>query len=418
LGTSPESIDLAENRERFGKILDRIGIDAPRWGVATSLKEAKERARSIGYPVLLRPSYVLGGRAMVMVYDEASLQAHISRAMDVAPDHPIFIDHFLEDAYEVDVDAISDGKITVIGAIMQHIEDAGIHSGDSACVIPPYLIDRKTQEKIAEYTRVLAAELNVVGLMNVQFAIKNGVIYVLEVNPRASRTVPFVSKTIGVPLAGLAARVMAGKSLVELGFTTEAQINYVSVKEAVLPFIKFPGEDIILGPELKSTGEVMGIHRRFGLGFAKAQEAAGSELPTSGSAFISVHDNDKPSVLPAARALDEMGFNILATAGTAAYLWEQGILTTRIFKVNEGRPDVVDYIKSNRINLVINTPLGKKSQYDDYSIRRHTLLYGVPCITTISGAEAAVQGIKAIKAGRYPVKSLQEYYKGNDGKKS
>ncbi|MFC2075839.1 carbamoyl-phosphate synthase large subunit [candidate division KSB1 bacterium] len=418
LGTSPESIDLAENRERFGKILDKLGINAPSWGVATSLVEAKKQAGAIGYPVLLRPSYVLGGRAMVMVYDEASLEAHISRAMDVAPNHPIFIDHFLEDAYEVDVDAISDGKTTVLGAIMQHIENAGIHSGDSACVIPPYLIDAETQAKITEQTKMLAAELNVVGLMNIQFAIKDGVIYVLEVNPRASRTVPFVSKTIGVPLAGLAARVMAGKSLAELGFTTEAQINYVSVKEAVLPFIKFPGEDIILGPEMKSTGEVMGIHRHFGLGFAKAQEAAGVGLPTSGSAFISVHDKDKPSVLPAARELHEMGFNILATAGTAEYLWEQGILTTRIFKVNEGRPDVVDYIKSHRINLVINTPLGKKSQYDDYSIRRHSLLYGVPCITTISGAVAAVEGIKAIKTGRYPVRSLQEYYKGNEGRKT
>jgi len=417
LGTSPESIDLAEDRQRFGAILKKLGVRAPEWGVATSLAEAKKLANSIGYPVLLRPSYVLGGRAMVIVYDDRSLEQHIREAMDVAPEHPIFIDRFLEDAFEIDVDAISDGEITVVGAIMQHIENAGVHSGDSACVIPPYLIDRETQEKVARYIKMIARELGVVGLVNAQFALKDGVIYVLEVNPRASRTIPYVSKTIGVPLARLASLVMVGKSLKELGFTEEKKIPYVTVKEAVLPFIKFPGEDIILGPEMKSTGEVMGIGRKFGLGFAKAQEAAGTELPREGTAFISVHDNDKPSVLPVARELYELGFNIFATEGTADFLWRHNILTTKICKVNEGRPNVADYIKSGRIHLVINTPLGKKSQYDEYSIRRFALLYNIPCITTISGARAAVEGIKAIRTGRYPVKSLQEYY-GKNGRNS
>ena len=343
LGTSPDSIDLAEDRRRFGGLLHELGIPAPDWGTATSIDEAREVARRIGFPVLVRPSYVLGGRAMFITHDDAALALCMARAVEASPEHPVLIDRFLEDAYEMDVDAVADGEQVVIGAIMQHIEEAGIHSGDSACVIPPYhpeVTSRLTQ--VREYTRRLALALSVRGLVNVQYAIKDGVVYVLEVNPRASRTVPFVSKATGVPLAKVAARVMVGRSLRELGFSEEPKVEGVFVKESVLPFVKFPGEDPVLGPEMKSTGEVMGISDTFGNAFAKAQISAGSPLPLSGTVFLSVNDFDKRNLVPIARGLAGLGFRLVATQGTAEALRAAGLTVETVFKVNEGRPNVVD----------------------------------------------------------------------------
>jgi carbamoyl-phosphate synthase large subunit len=414
LGTSPDSIDRAEDRERFKELLQGLGLRQPANGTATSVDGALVIADQIGYPVIVRPSYVLGGRAMEVVYDEGDLREYVERAVKASPEHPLLIDKFLEDATEVDVDAISDGRIVVIGGIMEHIEEAGVHSGDSACSLPPYSLTSHIIAEIKEQTKRLALELRVVGLINIQFAVKNGDVYVLEVNPRASRTIPFVSKAIGVPLAKLAARVMAGKTLQELGFTRERKIPHIALKEAVFPFIKFPGVDTILGPEMKSTGEVMGIDLTFGRAFAKSQLSVGpaGSLPTAGSVFISVKDKDKPSAIQLANALHDLGFSLLATRGTADAIRSAGIPVEVVLKVLEGRPHVVDYIKNGEVQLLINTTLGKDSIRDSYDIRRAALVYNIPYCTTIPGAFAATHGIKALLDGPLAINSLQEYHQG------
>ena len=412
LGTSPDSIDRAEDRQRFKDLLQRLGLRQPANGTATSVAGALVIARQIGYPLIVRPSYVLGGRAMEVVYDEGDLREYVDRAVKASPEHPLLIDKFLEDATEVDVDAIADGQTVVIGGIMEHIEEAGVHSGDSACSLPPYSLSSRIMAEIKDQTKRLALELRVVGLINIQFAVKNGDVYVLEVNPRASRTVPFVSKAIGVPLAKLAARVMAGKTLQELGFTKEREINHIALKEAVFPFIKFPGVDTILGPEMKSTGEVMGIDLTFGRAFAKSQLSVGpaGSLPTGGTVFISVKDKDKPAAIQLAKALHELGFTILATRGTADAIRSSGIPVEVVLKVIEGRPHVVDYIKNGAVQLLINTTMGKNSIRDSYDIRRAALVYNIPYCTTIPGAFAATHGIKALLDGPLAINSLQEYH--------
>jgi len=410
LGTSPDAIDRAEDRKRFQELLQKLGLKQPRNATAFTLREAAEAAGRIGYPVVVRPSYVLGGRAMEIVFDAAMLENFMKTAVHVSPGHPILIDQFLEDAVEIDVDAISDGTVTVVGGIMEHIEQAGIHSGDSACVLPPMSVPRSIQEEIRRQTRLLAKELGVVGLMNIQFALQNGEIFILEVNPRASRTIPFVSKAIGFPLAKLATRVMLGKSLKELGFDTEVEPEHISVKEAVFPFSRFPNVDVLLGPEMKSTGEVMGIGNTFGIAFAKAQAAVGYELPTSGTVFISVHDADKPKVLSVARKFSEMGFKLIATAGTADFLNGNGIRTRPVFKLKEGRPHVVDRIKNGEVQLVINTSMGKKTTSDSYEIRRTTLIYNIPYATTIAGAKAMAEAVSELQRGDWDVRTLQEYH--------
>jgi carbamoyl-phosphate synthase large subunit len=410
LGTSPEAIDLAEDRGRFEAITRELGVAQPPSGVAHSADEALAVASRVGYPVLVRPSYVLGGRAMEIVYDDASLQSYFGRAVRVAPGHPVLIDSFLEDAFEADVDAIADGTRCVIGGVMQHIEDAGIHSGDSACVLPPYLITEAQVEEMRRYTRDFAERLGVVGLLNVQFAIKNGVVYVLEVNPRASRTVPFVSKTTGVPLASLAAAVMVGKTLDDLGLHDDVLQPYVAVKEAVFPFSKLPGVDLILGPEMRSTGEVMGIADSFGMAFAKAQISADGALPLEGSVFVTVNDHDKATVVPIARRFHALGFRILGTEGTARYLRARGIPTERVLKVYEGRPNAIDLLVSGQIHLLINTPLGKLTQQDDYAIRRAALQHRVPYTTTLSAASAACDAIIALRSRAGEVRALQEWH--------
>jgi carbamoyl-phosphate synthase large subunit len=409
LGTTPDSIDRAEDRKRFKELLDKLGLLQAESGTAVSCDEAVDSANRIGYPVMVRPSYVLGGRAMEIVYDEESIRNYMTRAVKASPDRPVLVDRYLEDAVEIDVDAISDGREVVVAGIMEHIEEAGVHSGDSACSLPPFSLPRNVVAEIARQTRQLALELGVVGLMNVQFAVKDGLIYVLEVNPRASRTVPFVSKAIGVPLAKLAARVMAGRTLVELGFTKEVSIAHVAVKEAVFPFAKFPGVDTLLGPEMKSTGEVMGIDADFGMSFAKSQIAAGNPMPTRGTVFISVKDKDKPAAHEVARGLARAGFTLVATRGTAEYLRTRGIAVETVNKVFEGRPHIVDSITDRQIDLVINTVYGSESQKDSYSIRRTTLTHGVPYFTTMSAAKAAVRGIEALRAKPLQVKSLQEF---------
>ncbi|MGH9868825.1 MAG: carbamoyl-phosphate synthase large subunit [Candidatus Polarisedimenticolia bacterium] len=410
LGTSPDSIDLAEDRRRFSALLRKMGINQPESETAVSLDEALAHAERIGYPVLLRPSYVLGGRAMCIVHDKDALVDYMRRAVAASPDHPILVDRFLEDAFEFDVDAIGDGRRVVVGGIMQHIEEAGIHSGDSACVLPAYKISPENLESLRSITIRLGMALGVKGLMNIQFAIKDEVIYVLEVNPRASRTIPFVSKSIGVPLARLAAKVMVGRTLDELGFTEERPLNGWFVKEAVLPFIKFPGEDPVLGPEMRSTGEVMGIAASFGQAFAKAQSGSGCPLPSSGTAFISVNDFDKDNVVPIAGDLANLGFRIIATRGTAHFLNSRGVAADMVFKVNEGRPNVVDHIKNGQVAMIINTPLGGGSYFDEPSIRKSATQHGVPCITTLSAAAAAVAGIRAMRDETLSVKSLQEHH--------
>jgi carbamoyl-phosphate synthase large subunit len=412
LGTSPDAIDLAEDRRRFSVLLEQLGIPQPESGTATSLEEATVVAARVGYPVLVRPSYVLGGRAMAIVYDASHLEEYVREAVKTSPEHPILIDRFLEHAVELDVDAVADGERVVIGGILQHIEEAGIHSGDSCAVIPTFGVEERHLATIRNATRRLGLALGVRGLMNVQFAIQKDVVYVLEVNPRASRTVPFISKATGVPLAKVAARVLAGRSLAEQGLTRDLEVDRFFIKAPVFPFLKFPGADILLGPEMKSTGEVMGISKRFGTAFAKALAAAGSEIPTSGTAFVSVNDHDKDAVLPIARALHEMGFSLLATRGTAAFLEERGVPCEMIFKVNEGRPHVVDRIKSRGIDLVINTPLGEVSFYDDGAIRKNAILYGVLCLTTITAAAATVEAIRALRerAVSAEVVSLQELH--------
>ncbi len=410
IGTSPESIDLAEDRERFRDLIQKIGLTQPENGIARSEDEALSIASKIGYPVVVRPSYVLGGRAMEIVYTEESLKRYMREAVKVSPNHPILIDEFLKDAIEVDVDAISDGKLVLIGGVMEHIEEAGVHSGDSAMVLPPFSIGQYLVDEIKRQTRELALALRVIGLVNIQFAIKNRDVYVLEVNPRASRTIPFVSKAIGVPLAKIGTKVMAGKSLVELGLTNEIIPKHICVKESVFPFIKFPGVDTILGPEMKSTGEVMGIDMELRKAFAKAQIASGTRLPLSGIAFISVKDDDKPRIAGVAKKLQELGFGLLSTSGTAAYLENQKINSKTVNKVIEGRPNVVDHIKNGDVQLVINTTFGEKEIAQSYSIRRTALVNNVPYYTTISGARAAVGAIEVLIKEGLDVMALQDYY--------
>ncbi|HTH63408.1 MAG TPA: carbamoyl-phosphate synthase large subunit [Gemmatimonadales bacterium] len=410
LGTSPDSIDIAEDRGRFDELARRLGVTQPPSGTARSVAEAQQVAQRVGYPVLIRPSYVLGGRAMEIVYDAGSLVEFFERAARVAPDHPVLIDRFLEDAFEADVDAIADGASCIIGGVMQHIEDAGVHSGDSACVLPPYLIGDRQVEEMRRYTKAFAAALGVVGLINVQYAIKDGVVYVLEVNPRASRTIPFVSKATGVPLAKLAAAVMVGHTLGELGLPEELPLLGVAVKEAVFPFTKLPNVDSVLGPEMRSTGEAMGFADSFGMAFAKAQIAADGSLPLEGSVFVTVNDSDKPTVLPIVRRFHELGFRILATEGTERYLRARGIPAERVAKVHEGRPNAIDLLVSGEIQLLINTPLGKFTQQDDYAIRRAALVHRVPYTTTMSAASAACDAIIALRSRRGSVRSLQEWH--------
>jgi carbamoyl-phosphate synthase large subunit len=409
-GTPPAAIDLAEDRKLFGALLAAEGILQPENGTAFSQEEALEVSRRIGFPVVVRPSYVLGGRAMAICYDETTLARYMKEAADVSPGHPVLLDRFLEDAFELDVDLLADGKRAVIAGVMQHIEEAGIHSGDSAAVLPPYRVSQADQDVMRDIARRLALRLGVIGLMNVQFAMQNGRIYVLEVNPRASRTVPFIAKAVGVPLVKIAVQVMAGKSLEELGFTKEPEVPGVFVKAPVFPFRRFPGVDPVLGPEMKSTGEVMGVSSSFGSGFAKAWLAAGHKLPLSGTAFLSVHDRDKPSLLPIARRLAELGFDLAATAGTAAFLEQGGLAVRTMLKVHEARPHVVDHLINGEVALVVNTPLGRASFEDDGAIRRTALKYDIPCVTTLSGAMAAAEGIAALQRDGLGVRPLQEIH--------
>ena len=410
LGTQPESIDRAEDRELFQLMLKKLGLVQPENGTAVSVADALKIADAIGYPVIVRPSYVLGGRAMKIVYDRCDLESYSRLAIMASPEHPILIDKFLEDAIEVDVDAISDGETTIIGGIMEHIEAAGVHSGDSACVLPPYSLDADILEEITAATKAMAAELKVIGLMNVQYAIKGERLYVLEVNPRASRTVPFVSKATGVPLAKLATKVMLGRSLKSLGLDRESKPVHVSVKEAVLPFDRFPGVDTLLGPEMKSTGEVMGIDMQFGTAYAKSQLGAGQKLPASGSVFISVKDSDKAGMLAVAAKFHAIGFKIIATRGTARLLADNNIPTDVIKKVSLGRPHVVDAIKNGEIQLVINTGTGDTPRQDGYMIRRAAIKFGIPYTTTLAGARAMCRGLAALKEQNYTVKALQDYH--------
>jgi carbamoyl-phosphate synthase large subunit len=411
LGTPPDAIDRAEDRQRFAALLAELGLQQAPGSTARSYEEAERIAQSIGYPVLVRPSYVLGGRAMQIVYDREDLQRYMTEAVRVSPEHPILVDKFLEDALEIDVDALADGERVVVGGVMEHVEKAGIHSGDSACALPPYSLGDDQIDRIKAQTRALAKELGVIGLLNIQFAIKNETVYVLEVNPRASRTVPFVSKAIGVPLAKLATKVMLGASLRDLGFAEEREVGHLAVKEAVFPFIKFPGVDVLLGPEMKSTGEVMGIDRDFRKAYVKSQIAANSPLPTSGKVFLSVKNRDKRAVLQVAKRLAEMGFSLVATAGTAKLLMRQGMTVEMVYKVNESmRPNIVDLMKRNEIALVFNTPEDGRARKDSYLIRRTAVTQNIPYYTTVDGAQAAIGGIEALLKGEMSVQSLQDYY--------
>jgi len=410
IGTSPKSIEIAEDRKLFGAMLDKLGIRQTSGGTATDEDEAVSVADKVGYPVLVRPSFVLGGRAMELVHNEADLRRYIRTAVEASPERPVLVDHFLEDATEVDVDCISDGETVVIGAIMEHIEQAGIHSGDSACVIPPFSLSDAVKAEIADATKKMARELKVIGLMNVQFAVQNENVYVLEVNPRASRTAPFVSKAVGVPLPKLAAKIMAGRKLKDLGFTEEIVPTHYSVKEAVFPFVKFPGTDIVLGPEMKSTGEVMGIDANLGIAYAKAQMAAQPPLPLGGKVFISVSDADKPRVAEIARGLTELGFTLFATSGTATALKAAGVSVTKLFKLSEGRPNALDMLKNGELALIINTPSGKSAREDEVKIRSTASSSRVPVMTTLRAARASLEGIRALKAGGYSVKPLQEWH--------
>jgi carbamoyl-phosphate synthase large subunit len=410
IGTSPESIDLAEDRERFGKLLVELNIPQPPNGFATSNEQARNEAARIGYPVLVRPSYVLGGRAMQIVYDEASLDNYMTYAVEASPEHPVLIDSFLENAAEIDVDALADGERVVIAGIQQHIEEAGIHSGDSSCVLPPWSVKPAHLDAMRRYTRELARALNVVGLMNIQFAISNDSVYVLEVNPRASRTIPFVAKATGVPLAKIAAKLMIGRKLSEFNLPDELEVERFYIKTPVFPFVKFPGVDPILGPEMRSTGEVMGVAENFGGAFLKAQLGAGARLPKEGAVFISVNDGDKTEVVNLARQLHEMGFRLVATRGTQKRIESAGLACDFVNKVNEGRPNIADLVKSKQVDLIINTPLGRTSFYDERAIRRAAMQYSVPCITTMTGATATVAAIRALREEEFCVSSLQEYH--------
>ena len=410
IGTSPESIDLAEDRDRFRQVMKRLGIPQPESGMASTTDEAIEIASRIGYPLMVRPSYVLGGRAMQVIYYEDMLKQYVTAAVDVSPERPILIDKFLENAVECEADAICDGEDVIVPSVMEHIELAGIHSGDSACVIPPVTIPEKHIKTIEEYTKKIALELNVVGLMNIQYAIANDVVYILEANPRASRTVPLVSKVCNISMARLATQVMLGRKLKELKLQRK-QIKHFGVKEAVFPFNMFPEVDPILGPEMRSTGEVLGLADSFGLAFSKAEEAAGMKLPTSGSVLITVSKGDRKKALEVAREFQKLGFNILSTEGCGRYFAEQGLQTETVFKIYQGRPHIIDRIKNNEIKLIINTPSGRQSEYDDSYIRKAAVHYKIPYITTMAAAIATTKGIRAIIGGKSEVRSLQEYHK-------
>ncbi len=411
LGTSPDAIDLAEDRERFRELLTKLGLQQAESGMARSIEESVHVAGKISYPVMVRPSYVLGGRSMQIVYDEAGLLEYMQSAVKASPKHPVLIDKYLADAIEIDADAISDGHTVVVAGIMEHIEEAGVHSGDSACSLPPYTLDKTIVDEIERQMRMLALELGVVGLMNAQFAVKGRTIYVLEVNPRGSRTVPFVSKAIGVPLAKLAMKVMMGKTLNELGFTDAPPPEHFSVKEAVFPFNKFPGVDVLLGPEMKSTGEVMGIDDDFGWAFAKSQAGAGAGLPKKGTAFLSVKESDRPAALEVGKVLNRLGMRIQGTSGTAGYLREHGLSVEVVNKVTEGRPHIVDHIKNGSVALVVNTVRTASAHADSLSIRREALHRGIPYFTTMRGAHAAAMGIEAILKKTLSIRSLQEYHR-------
>ncbi len=411
LGTSVDSIDRSEDRKRFKALLKKLKLTQPANGTATSFTEAKKVAKKIGYPVVVRPSYVLGGRAMVIVYDEADLEEYMEKAVIASPERPILIDKFLEDAIEIDVDCVSDGAKTVILGIMEHIEEAGIHSGDSACVIPTFSLSKSILAKIRIASQALAKELKVKGLMNIQYAVKSDILYVLEVNPRASRTVPYVSKATGIPWAKVATKVMLGKSLKELGIEKEVIPEHFSVKEAVFPFNRFPGVDPVLGPEMKSTGEVMGIDPDFGVAYMKAQIAAGQKLPMEGKIFISVNDRDKRSIVDIAKRISTLGYQIVSTSGTAEVLRKNGLEVEEVSKLGEGRPDVLDLIKNGEVKFIINTPGDKKTKVDETKIRSGAIMHMVPIITTLSGARATVNGLEAAKKKGFKVKALQDYHK-------
>jgi carbamoyl-phosphate synthase large subunit len=412
IGTSPDSIDRAEDRERFKSLLQKLNLTQPENGTALTVAEARAVAERIGYPVVVRPSYVLGGRAMEIVYEPGALESFMAKAVLVSPGHPILIDKFLEDAVEIDVDAIADGERTLVCGMMEHIEEAGIHSGDSACVLPPYTLTPEQVGHIQQHTYALARELQVRGLMNIQYALKDGRLFVLDVNPRASRTIPFVSKATGVPWAKAATRVMLGQSLADQGLTREIVPAHISVKEAVFPFLRFQGVDTLLGPEMKSTGEVMGIDQTFGLAFAKSQLGAGQNLPRGGSVFISVKDRDKAAILPVAQKMRQLGFNLWATRGTSRFLEGAGLPNQTVNKVREGRPHVVDRIKNGEIHLVFNTTIGAKSVSESYSIRRTALIHNIPYYTTLAGARAAAEAIEALGQNKITVRTIQEYHRG------
>ena len=410
IGTSPDAIDLAENRNKFGKILDNLKIPVPKWGTAFSVDAALVVAHEVGYPVLVRPSYVLGGRGMEIVYDDDGLKMYVGKAALVSGEHPILVDAFLEDAFEFDVDALCDGTDVFVAGIMQHIEEAGIHSGDSACVIPAYELTSNSRQLIEDYTKELALSLNTIGLINIQFAMKNEVVYVIEVNPRASRTVPFISKVIDLPLAKLAAQLAVGKKLAEMDLESKSKIGLIAVKKPVFPFNKFPQQNVFLSPEMKSTGEVIGFDKHLGSAYAKAEAGAGNSLPEQGTIFISINDMDKVKAIPLARDFQELGFEIMATSGTASLLTENGVTARPIFKVGEGRPNVVDAIKNGEVQLVVNTPMGAQAREDEYEIGRSAIRYKIPVITTIAGAQAAVRGIRNIIAKQINYQSLQEVF--------
>ncbi len=409
IGTNPIDIDRAENRKLFKEVLEKLGLRQPANGTAVSYQEAREIAEEIGYPVVVRPSYVLGGRAMEIVYSQDRLEYYMQHAVNASPEHPVLVDDFLEDAIEIDVDAISDGQDVVIGGVMEHIEEAGIHSGDSACSLPAFSLSSKTIDEIKTQTCALARELKVIGLINIQFAVKDETVYIIEVNPRASRTIPFVSKTIGVPLAKIAARVMAGKSLQELGFTEEISFPHIAVKESVFPFNKFQDVDVLLGPEMKSTGEVMGIDTHFGRAFAKSQLATGVKLPLKGTAFISVKDSDKPKTVAIGKGLQKLGYHLIATRGTADYLEKNGVKVSSINKVKEGSPHIVEALEAKQIHIVINTVFGEQSVKDSFSLRRSSLNLNLPYCTTMAGALALMGALKCIKENDLAITSIQEY---------
>jgi carbamoyl-phosphate synthase large subunit len=409
IGTSVASIQRAEDRDEFAAMIVKLGLNQPPNGMAKSTEEALTVAHGLGYPVLIRPSFVLGGRAMRIVYDDDDLKNFIADAQAAADNRPVLVDKFISDAIEVDVDAISDGSQIMVCGIMEHIEEAGIHSGDSACVLPPHTLSEDIVAEIRRVTHELARELKVVGLLNIQFAIKEETVYVLEVNPRASRTVPFVSKAVGVPWAKIAAKIMSGRKLADIEEAVERQIDYFAVKESVLPFSKFPGADIILGPEMKSTGEVMGLDKDFGLAFAKSQEAAGNNLPRSGAVFISVRNSMRRNIIFMVKDIAAMGFKIYASEGTWRVLSSNGINAKMVLKIGEGKPDIIDLIKSGDIDLIINVPAGKKSQLDSKPIRSAAVTQGIPYITTLEGAQAAISGMDSLERTGFSVKTIQEY---------